>query len=490
MKIRNLASNTAWLAAAVIALPGALSAQPRPDPTAITTNGIREMGFKLFQTLHENDTTGDPIAISPLSIAEAMTMVTLGSEKETTDELASLYLPKGSTWPGKAGLLAAGVKNLRTQLLDFAAKSDGNFVYTSANSLIGNSNPQIDFKYRPQFVQQAKDLYGAQVSAYDFQSPGTLKTINDWVASKTNDRIKDLITELNEDDSAILINATFTKGKFAQHFSKMSEGEYTTAKGTKTPATFLTKTEHMGYVKNADAEIFSFKVEADKNNRKAVRDQIALDTIVPVSGDLKGLVKKLTGSNYAAWVASLQTKEIELTMPAGKVEPKGAVKLAKVLQDAPFNVQRPFSDENAQFNLLGSVRGEANLYISEVLTKTFHEMTPFGFEAAAATAIMVARATSALPGGSSVEQHTISGPSIQVVRHIPTGTPLFITTYDAPKEYTEAETVELIAEGNKNVRYLYSETKNGVIRVAYDNGKTVIALTDPKGKVKKVLKTL
>ncbi|MBY0371447.1 hypothetical protein K2X33_12220 [bacterium] len=492
MQPRKHTSTKAWLAAALLAMPCALSAQPGPpDPVATTTNGIREMGFKLFQTLHENDTTGDPIAISPMSIAEAMTLVTLGSEKETTDELASLYLPAGSQISGKALLLANGVKSLRTQLLDFSAKSRDTFVYTSANSLIGNSNPAIDFQYKPQFAQQARDFYGAEVSAYDFRDPATLPAINKWVASKTNDRIKDLITSLEDRDSAILVNATFTKGKFAIHFDLMEDGEYTTAKGTKVPASFLTKSETMGYTENADAKVFSFNVEADPSDPQAMRSQIALDTIVPTSGDLKDLVKKLSGSTYAAWVASLQKKYIKLTMPAGKVEPKESVKLAKVFQAAPFNILRPFSGKDAQFAPIGSVAGETNLFIGDVLTKTFHEMTPFGFEAAAATAVVMRSLATSAPEAPPVPQvHAIRGPSIQVVRHIPTGTPLFITTYDAPKEYTQDEIADLVAEGHKNSRALSAYTKAGGIWVTYQDGKTVVALTGENGRVLKVLKTL
>ena len=46
------------------------------------------------------------------------------------------------------------------------------------------------------------------------------KAINDWVESKTNDKIKELITEGILDDltKLVLVNAIYFKGNWAQQF--------------------------------------------------------------------------------------------------------------------------------------------------------------------------------------------------------------------------------------------------------------------------------
>ena len=70
---------------------GALPLVAAPSKSAASTaNGIRDFGFGLFKSIY--DAKGkEPVAISPLSIAEAMTLVSIGSEAETREELEALF---------------------------------------------------------------------------------------------------------------------------------------------------------------------------------------------------------------------------------------------------------------------------------------------------------------------------------------------------------------------------------------------------------------
>src|SRR5690606_31040040 len=136
-------------------------------------------------------------------------------------------------------------------------------------------------------------------------------------------------------------------------------------------------------------------------------DQIALDILVPKGGDLAALVKSLDGEYYDEVVSKLEERLVELTIPAGTVKQSEAAKLKDVLKADPFRLVRPFSDRDAQFARLGSVVDERNLYISDILPKAYRELTPFGFEAAAATAVVFAR-ESAVIRPPQAEKHKVT----------------------------------------------------------------------------------
>ncbi len=472
----RLRAQVVLVAAAMVAV-GAQAA-PKVDATKVG-QGISKFGFSLFQSIH-GEKLGEPTAISPMSLAEALSLTTQGSEKDTKKELEKLFGTDAAT-------TAQGVKAIRESLLKFAKESNGAFQYTSANALWGNSNVEWDFKFKPNFLKTAGDLYGAQLTSEDFAVPATVTNINNWVNKHTNGKIPELLQQLDKNAVAVLLNAIYTKGRFANHFYEMEEGNYTTASGATKNATYMTKTEYMGQYKDKDMSVYSFAVQ-DKGP-KAVGGQIALDVIVPAKGNLDALITSLNSTSYAKAVKGLKVTEIKLTMPAGKVEQSEALKLGELLQKKPYSLVRSFDGDAAQFGPMGSTAKDHNLYISDVLTRTFYQVTPFGFEAAAATAVAMAAAT-AVPAPPPVVK--IEGAAVHVIRHVPTGTPLFISVYDSPQLYTENEIVDLVEEGIKTSHHLSAKVAGGRIQEQYDftTGKSSIALVNDNGEVVKVYKSL
>lgn len=466
----------------------AIDEPPKLDPTKATAAGVKNFGFELFRALNENRVK-DPVAISPMSIAEALILAAHGAQKETQTELQNLFLNSSLLKEGVGlGMLTSGLKNIRNQLQKFAEKSNGAFEYSSANSLWANNNPSVKFEFTRKFRNVAAKDFGAAVNERDFSESETVKEINGWVSKETKEKITELLSKLNPDDVAVILNAVYAKGKFKEHFSFLREGQYRGGEPTK--ATFMTKKEKMNYYEDRSLKVFSFNAEEQEEGRRpnVMRNQIALDVLVPLKGNLHDLVKTLNGERYSEIVARLTPKHIELTMPAGKVEQQEAAKLKTFLMERPFLLTRSFDDHRAQFGLLGTVADKRNIFINDVLTKTFYEVTPFGFEAAAATAVVFARETSVSP--TTFENHLVDSGSVHVIRHIPTGLPLFIVEYDSPVLYSEADLIRLVEEGYENDRYLVAETKGNRIMVSYAADPPVIAFVDENGKIIRVLKKL
>ncbi|MCB0418120.1 MAG: hypothetical protein KDD39_10745, partial [Bdellovibrionales bacterium] len=465
----------------------------RIDPVKATASGVSDFGFELFLSLYSKDPK-DPVAISPMSIAEAVTLATYGSEKETKKELESLFISEALKKEGAdVKMLSYGLGNIRKSLKEYAAKSDGIFEYQSANSLWANNNPDVDFKFRASFVKVAEKEFAAESFARDFAATeevegekvqSTVREANNWVSTQTKEKIKKLLSKLSDDDVAIILNAVYAKGKFRAHFNKLKEGEYTRDGAAKPETvTYMTKNEDMGYFEDKTVKAFSFNVGPQNDEGETPPDQIAVDILVPKSGKLSDLAAVLSGSYYGKVIAGMKQETVELTIPAGKVEQQEAAKLKESLQAAPFRVARPFAEKSAQFKPLGSVKGDLNLYINDILTKTFYEVTPFGFEAAAATAVVFSRESAVIPTQPVVAK--VESASLHVVRHIPTGLPLFVVEYDSPKRYTEKELIELVELGSKNRRSLSAEVKDGTLRVGYDEKteKSVLGVFDKEYKL-------
>lgn len=501
MIIKTLFKGTLFL----LLFVASVSMAVRLHPAKVTAGGMSDMGFKLFKSLYDNK-KDDPIAISPMSISEAVILATHGSEKETREQLESIFLTAAEKKLGaNLGFLTTGISNIRESLKKYAKASEMGgkkpafFEYSSANSLWANTNEEVKFEFGKEFKKVAEDQFGATLFPRDFREmvevdgekvQKTVKEANDWVSKETRKKIKKLLSQLRDDDVAIILNAIYAKGLFRENFTLLEEGDYP---GEPEQVTYMTKEEEgMSYYSdNKTVKAFSFNV-GDKANYK-LEDEVALDILVPLDGDLDTLVENLGAEYYHNLVKNLKPQDIRLTITAGKVEQEEAAKLKEVLKAKPFMVTRPFSEGSAQFGPLGSEITKRNIYISDILTKTFYEVTPFGFEAAAATAVVFARETAVLP--PTFVNHKVDRASLHVIRHIPTGAPLFIVEYDSPKRYTEDEIVELIELGAKNSKRLEAKVKGGTIRRTWDEDENqVIALVkdgaDGKQKVVKVFKKL
>lgn len=445
-----------------------------------TAKGVQSFGFELFKSLY-NKKGAEPVAVSPLSITEAMTLAAMGSEATTRSELESLFGGKDIT------SLVKGLEAIRGDLKRYARESNGAFTFTSSNALWANSNSERDFKFRPAFLAAASASHGAALKSEDFAIKATIKNINAWVEKNTEGKIKELLKKLEPNDVAVLLNAIYAKGKFLSHFKQITEGDYVNAQGVKSKASYLSQTARLAYAENKDVQMLSLPI-GDKSRSGAV--EVALDILVPQDGKLDSLIAAIDSKEYGDLVSKMAPQSIALTIAAGKVEQGEALSLVEPLKAAPFRVLRPFDADAAEFGLLGQTKGKNRLYISDILTKTFYEVTPFGFEAAAATAVVIAERTAIRP--EIPQDVSIKGPSVHVVRHVPTGLPLFISVYDSPQHYDQARIVELIETGVKADRYLSAQMGKGFIHAEkdYKTKKTSIVLKNDKGVLVKVLKNL
>lgn len=460
-----------------------LKTQKKVNPYTSTQLGISDFGFKLFQALKKDNK--EPVAISPLSIAEALILTANGSDpdSETRKEFENLFLNFELTHAGAGvGSLTTGIADLRDRLTKYSAKSKGTFEFSSVNSLWGNTNPLIGFKFNDNFtkIATAKDTFNASLNLRNFQtlaedgeSKQALLDINAWVKNATNQKIPSLLTELKDEAVAVVLNAIYAKGLFERNFNHLTEGEYRRQDADKAEiVTYMNKNDDMNYYEDELLQAVSFEVGPQRLWGDKNPPEIVLDILVPKKGDISELAEHLDGPYYRKIADALkkETPYVELTVPAGKVAPQNASKLKNILVDA-FYVSRMFDDEHAEFSALGSTHKDENLYIDDVVTKTVYDLGPLGFEAAASTAVSVAVPTS---GPAKIVKLNVNRSALHIVRHAPTGTPLFIVEFDTPQRYSQDEIVKLVKRAKKANRWLYATLDEGTIDWVYD--KEIVAL--------------
>ena len=171
------------------------SSSDRAEPSAgdaepmDLVSGNSTFAFDLYQALREQDGN---LFYSPYSISLALAMTYAGARGETESQMSDTLhftLPQADLHP------AFNALDLELASRDGGEQGgdDERFQLSIANSVWG----QEGYEFLDEFLNVLAESYGAGVRPTDFQGApeeSRLK-INDWVANRTDDKIKDLIPQ-------------------------------------------------------------------------------------------------------------------------------------------------------------------------------------------------------------------------------------------------------------------------------------------------------
>jgi serpin B len=146
---------------------------------------------------------------------------------------------------------------------------------------------------------------------------------------------------------------------------------------------------------------------------------------------LRSLEQKLTPPVIER-SAKLQSTEVELYLPKFKLEPP-TVQLARQLQALGMKTAFDIPQGSANFDRIAPRKPNDYLAISEVFHKTFIAVDEKGTEAAAATAVVIARVMSiAKPLPEPIEVR-VDRPFFYAIQHVPSGACLFMGRVTDPR---------------------------------------------------------
>ncbi|XP_068629004.1 antichymotrypsin-2-like isoform X2 [Battus philenor] len=314
---------------------------------------------------NELDQTKSTVS-SPLSAEFVLALLTLGTTDSAHEELlTSLGFKDDESIRSTFTTVSSKLKSIKDVTLSVANKvyiKDG--VYDLEQNL----------------KEDAVKVFDASFEKINFDDgAAAAEKINKWVESKTNSKIKDLLSSdsLNCDSRLVLLNALYFKGIWRKQFD---------------PANTMEQPFHIDEEKTVmvpmmykeDDYIYGESEELGAQLLKMhyVGENTSMLVVLPkeING-LSRILKKLAdGYDLMAEVDNMFNTKVQVTIPKFKIETE--IDLAEVLPK--LGIQSIFNQENSGITKVLNI--PEPLYVSKAVQKAFIEVNEEGAEAAAATA--------------------------------------------------------------------------------------------------------
>ncbi len=366
--------------------------------------GSNAFAFSLYQVLKAQDSN---LFYSPYSISEALAMTYAGARGDTEKAMAAALhfsLPQESLHPAFNSLdlqLAQRGKGA-------AGKDDKGFRLNIVNAIWG----QKDYDFQAQFLDILAQNYGAGLRIVDFvkETEQSRLTINNWVSDQTEGKIKDLIPQgvINNLTRLVLTNAIYFNAAWLHPFTAeaTSDGPFHLVDGSEKTVPMMHQTESFRYAEGEDYQAVELPYDGN---------ELSMVILLPEAVQFKAFEGKMAAQSVAAITSSMQSKQVNLTMPKFEYDSSFGLKeaLKTMGMGIAFDMEADFSGMN----------GRKDLFIQDVVHKAFVAVDESGTEAAAATAVIVG--LKAAPPSQPVTL-TIDRPFIFFIRDMQTGSIIFI----------------------------------------------------------------
>jgi serpin B len=416
------------LCSAVLSLGTSLVVSAADNPSA-AAQAVNALGLDLLAKGTDANTNA---LLSPYSIQSALAMTYAGAAGETRTQMAKvLHYPEDETalhqsFTDLQKALEAVTKTTAERAK--IAKDQGGpgepFVLTVANRLFG----QDGYAFRQPFLELVKDRYRAPLEMMDFihNADKERLKINGWVEEQTHKRIRDLIPAngLNDETRLVLVNAIYMKAPWAETFSEGTTQPLPfQVKGNETlKVPTMRRTAHMGYAKREGYQVVTVPY---------IGGDMQLLVLLPDAKDGLAAMEAKVTPDILSGCAKPGTSEVELFLPRFKMEPP-LFKLGKVLCSLGMAGAFDKPQGSANFDRMAPRKPNDYLYISEVFHKTFLALDEKGTEAAAATAVVMMRATAFIEKPKPLEVR-VDRPFLFAIQHRPSGTCLFLGRVTDPR---------------------------------------------------------
>jgi serpin B len=370
--------------------------------TAAAVASTDELGTDLYRRLlSDAGTDAGNLLLSPISIELALAMTRNGAAGQTRDQMDHvLHTGAGDELDRSLNALDQALATRSGHRGD--QNRNGDVALAVANSLWG----QQGFRFEQPFLDTLASDYGAGMHVVDYggDADGSRRTINQWVADRTDDKIPELLPggSIDAMTRLVLANAVYFKAPWAAPFTEVGSQPFTRADGTvvSAPAMSASKTARTSSGSGWQAATIPY-----------LGGELSMTVIVP--DDLADFEQALDGSTLAAIAAAP-------AQPLGRLQmPTFTFRSSSQLQGPLSAVGMPlaFDPQAADFS---AMTADDHLFVSDVYHQAFIAVDEQGTEAAAATA-SVMEATSAISSSLVVDR-----PFVFVIRDEATGATLFL----------------------------------------------------------------
>ena len=342
---------------------------PKPINLDFKSKSILEadnaFAFDLFREILQSEENEENIMISPLSVSLALAMTYNGADGETKEAMENVFRLQGFT--------LEEINKSYQGLIDALLSVDPRVIMEIANSIWYRDT----FHVEDEFLSVNKTYYNAEVEGLDFANPTSKDIINQWVSSKTHNKIEKIVDNIDPSDVMFLINAIYFKGAWKYQFEEENTHD----------SPFYT--ENNEYLK--DVEMMNIKGDFNYLSNDLFyavelpygQGNYSMVILLPQSDvSIDDLVSEMNHDKWKTWMESFyERSEFNVYLPKFKFEYKKELK--ETLTTLGMGIA--FSDY-ADFTKINPGGG---LLISSVKHKTFIEVNEEGTEAAAVTSVTI-----------------------------------------------------------------------------------------------------
>lgn len=341
------------------------------------------------------------VLISPLSVELALAMTANGADGQTRSEMEALL---GSGLP---------LEDLNEYLFAYVGglPSGGKAKLKLANS-IWFRDDENRLTVEKDFLQTNADYYGAQAYKAPFDAK-TLTDINNWVKTHTDGMIDSILDEIREDTVMYLLNALVFDAKWQEVYSleAIHPGTFTNLSGDAQNADMMYSEEYK-YLDDGKATGFI----------KPYSSGCSFAALLPKEDvDLYDYIGGLTAQSLLDTLNNAQSANVIAALPKFSCEYE--LRMNDVL--SALGMSAAFDSSHADFSNMGH-SSDGNLYIGEVLHKTYLAVDELGTKAGAVTKVEMVAESAAEPEPRF--NVTLDRPFVYMILDNATNLPIFIGT--------------------------------------------------------------
>jgi serine protease inhibitor len=336
----------------------------------VAVAGNTAFALDLYQQLR---TEKGNLFYSPFSISEALAIAYAGARAETESQMRKTLhfdLDQSKLHPAFNALgLALASRGMG------ASGADGQgFRLNIANALWG----QLGHAFSTPFLDTIGENYGDGVHMADFvaDADGSRKLINDWVAARTEDRIKNLLPQgsISQDTRLVITNAIYFNAAWQIPFDAMDTkaAPFTRPDGTQADVQTMSGYREVPYGSGPDYAAVELPYDGN---------ELSMMLILPPQGTLDAFEASLTPDKLTTIASGMSEHGVTITLPRFKIESTLSLgdQLAKLGMPIALSDMADFS----------GMDGKTDLLLSGVVHKAFVDVGETGTEAAAATGAVV-----------------------------------------------------------------------------------------------------
>ena len=378
-------------------LPRALSADEQRVVAA-----ANDFAFALLAQAAADPKGEANVVLSPLSASFALGMLLNGATGETRAEIEQALRLRG--------LDAHAINQGYEDLLGLLTGLDGDVTLDVANAIWAREG----IAFEPAFLDTTTTYFDAVVRVLDFDDPASVDVINAWVRDQTNDRIDEMVEQIDPDAVMFLMTAIYFRGDWTRPFDsrRTRPAPFTRADGSavEVPMMDMDEASHLF----AQLEDGTTLVDLSYS-----RGAYSMTLVLPPQGtDAMTFAAALDRTRWDALVAGLDSVPRVLVRM-----PKLTLEYERVLNDdlRALGMERAFTDAAE----LDALSPDLDLYVHEVKQKSFIGVDEVGTEAAAVTSVEV-RVVSMPP------HIFLDRPFVFTIRERLSGTVLFVGVVGDP----------------------------------------------------------